>query len=283
MNFPVTMSAAATGAVTVAYSTVNGTAIAGTNYTTASGTLSFAAGEKVKTIAVAIPNQAATTSKQFTVQLSNVVGATLADASAIGTLLSTALPSAPVITSASTASASVGIAFEYQITASGTVSSYSAIGLPSGLAVNTASGLISGTPTTAAVSAITIRATNSGGTGSASLALTVTQPAQCVGDANLDGVLDSSDISLVLVNWGGPSDCDFNGDGSTDSGDVSYILLSWGPCDAGGSGAGGGSGTGGGTDTGGGTGERIIEFLNRQSGSKKETVEKAIRTERWMS
>ncbi|MGA2458162.1 MAG: putative Ig domain-containing protein [Terriglobales bacterium] len=80
---------------------------------------------------------------------------------------------APVITSATTASGTVGSAFSYQITASNTPTSYGATGLPAGLSVNSTSGLISGTPTTAATSTVTLRATNSGGTGSASLTLTI--------------------------------------------------------------------------------------------------------------
>ena len=204
---------------------------------------------------MAIPNQAATTGKQFTVQLSSVVGATLADAAATGTLLSTTLPSAPVITSVSTASGSVGVAFEYQITASGIASAYSALGLPAGLSINTTTGLISGTPTTAAASTITIRATNAGGTGSASLALTVTQPALCAGDVNLDSKVDAADVGAMLGNWGSDSSLyDLNLDGVTDSADLAVVLGAWGECVTNGGGAGGGSGTGGGTDTGGGTG-----------------------------
>src|SRR5271163_4646576 len=54
-----------------------------------------------------------------------------------------------------------------------------AVGVPeikpeAGLTVNTASGLISGTPTAAGTSSVTLTATNGGGTGSAPLILTVT-------------------------------------------------------------------------------------------------------------
>ena len=41
-----------TNAITVNYATTNGTAIAGVNYTAASGTLTFAAGETLKTISL---------------------------------------------------------------------------------------------------------------------------------------------------------------------------------------------------------------------------------------
>src|SRR5258708_22631262 len=54
---------------------------------------------------------------------------------------------APVITSGTTASGTVGSAFSYQITATNTPTSYGATGLAAGLAVNTSTGLISGTPT----------------------------------------------------------------------------------------------------------------------------------------
>src|SRR5205807_629155 len=87
----------------------------------------------------------------------------------------------PVITSPTTASGQVGVAFSYQITASnGPIISYNATGLPAGLSVNTATGLISGTPavgTDAGSSyTVTTSATNSGGTGSATLTLTINPP-----------------------------------------------------------------------------------------------------------
>lgn len=79
----------------------------------------------------------------------------------------------PVITSPLTASGNTGVAFSYQITATNSPTSYNATGLPSGLSVNTTTGLISGTPTVVATTSVTISATNAGGTGSATLVLTV--------------------------------------------------------------------------------------------------------------
>ena len=80
---------------------------------------------------------------------------------------------APVITSGTTASGTVGVAFSYQITATNSPTSYGATGLPAGLSVNTSSGLISGTPSGAGTSTVTLSATNSGGTGHATLTLTI--------------------------------------------------------------------------------------------------------------
>jgi len=86
---------------------------------------------------------------------------------------SSGTPTAPAITSATTASATVGTAFSYTITASNNATSYGATGLPAGLTVNSTSGLISGTPTTAGNSSATITATNTGGTGNATLTFSI--------------------------------------------------------------------------------------------------------------
>jgi len=80
----------------------------------------------------------------------------------------------PVISSSGAAAGTVGVAFSYQITATNSPTSFGASGLPTGLSVNNASGLISGTPTAAGSSNVTVSATNSGGTGSATLTITVT-------------------------------------------------------------------------------------------------------------
>jgi len=86
----------------------------------------------------------------------------------------TGVTAAPVITSATTASGTVGTAFSYQITATNTPTSYGATGLPAGLSLSGTTGLISGTPTTAGTSTVTLSATNASGTGNATLTLTIT-------------------------------------------------------------------------------------------------------------
>ena len=95
--------------------------------------------------------------------------------SAILTL--TVNPPAPVISSALSISATKGEPFSYQIVASNSPASYAASGLPSGLNINPNSGAISGTPTAVGFSAVALSATNSGGTGNATLILSVNLPA----------------------------------------------------------------------------------------------------------
>ncbi len=88
-----------------------------------------------------------------------------------------------VITSASTATATVGSAFNFQVTASNSPTSFAATGLPAGLSLNTTSGAISGTPTTAGASTVALTAANAVGTGSPTT-LTITVNAAGTGPAN---------------------------------------------------------------------------------------------------
>ena len=79
----------------------------------------------------------------------------------------------PVITSATSASGKVESSFSYQITATNDPSNYEATGLPAGLRVNSRTGRISGTPTSAGTSSVTLSAANRTGRGSATLTLAI--------------------------------------------------------------------------------------------------------------
>ena len=113
-----------------------------------------------------------------------ILPATISATNAGGTgslaLLLTVYPSSPVVTSASSASGSVGKAFSYAITASNNPTSFGASGLPTGLSVNTKTGLISGTPTSVALSTVTLTAVNTGGTGAMAFTLNVNPPAPVI-------------------------------------------------------------------------------------------------------
>lgn len=81
----------------------------------------------------------------------------------------------PIIVSPNQANGFVGIPFNYQITATANPTGFTATGLPANLTVSP-SGLITGTPTTAGTFTVSLTATNSQGTGSKTLTLTVTTP-----------------------------------------------------------------------------------------------------------
>ncbi|HQS18297.1 Calx-beta domain-containing protein [Reyranella sp.] len=88
MVFTVSLSQAATGPVTVAYATADGTATAGQDYVAKSGTITFAAGETEKTVSVTINgDRVAELNETLALRLSAPTGATLADGAAAGTIL----------------------------------------------------------------------------------------------------------------------------------------------------------------------------------------------------
>ena len=110
-----------------------------------------------------------TTTGTYTV----TVGASNGSGSGIKTVTLTIGLASPVISSPPTANGATGIAFTYAITATNGPTSFNATGLPSGLSVNTTTGAITGSPTTAGTFPVTLSATNAGGTGTATLTLSV--------------------------------------------------------------------------------------------------------------
>jgi len=92
-TFTVNLSSAATGPVTVHFATANGTAVAGSDYVAQSGTLTFAAGETQKTIQISTIGDAVVEANEgFSVVLSSATGATVADATGIGTIVNDDAP-----------------------------------------------------------------------------------------------------------------------------------------------------------------------------------------------
>ncbi|HEX6161865.1 MAG TPA: S8 family serine peptidase [Vicinamibacterales bacterium] len=86
--------------VTVAYTTADGTATtAGSDYSAASGTLTFAPGESTQTIVVSINGDATLEpNESFAVNLSNVANAALGDTQGVGTIRNDDGPAGPSIT-----------------------------------------------------------------------------------------------------------------------------------------------------------------------------------------
>ena len=88
LRFEVSLSLASSDAVTVEYATADGTAAAGTDYTAASGTVTFAAGTAgTQTIEVTVTDDEVDEALEaFTLELSNAMNAQVGDASAKGSI-----------------------------------------------------------------------------------------------------------------------------------------------------------------------------------------------------
>ncbi len=87
INFTVTLSAASAQTVTVNWATADGSATAGSDYVTTTGTLTFIPGDTSETIPVTINGDTtAETNESFTVNLTTPVNATILDANGTGTI-----------------------------------------------------------------------------------------------------------------------------------------------------------------------------------------------------
>jgi hypothetical protein len=196
------------GAVSVQYATADGSALAGQDYTSASGTLTWNAGEIAdKTFTVQITNDAELEGPEslllsLTSPTGNATLGTLAQAQLVITDDEVAPANAPKITSALTASAEVARPFTYRIIATKTPKTFEALNLPPGLTL-TATGIIRGTPTTAGAYYVTLKATNSFGTGIATLALTVNPEArpELTGEITSLKVAQAANGSLLVSGF----------------------------------------------------------------------------------
>ena len=117
---------------------------------------------------------------------------------------------APVITSSTSVTATVGSAFSYQITATHSPTSYKATGLPAGLTVNTGTGLISGTPTAAGTSTVSLSASNYGGFGRATLTLSVVATVPVITSPTTASCAIGLSCSYQIVATGSPTSFSIN-------------------------------------------------------------------------
>ena len=120
LRFEVTLSRSSDTPVTVDYQTAGGTALEGTDYDAASGTLTFGPGATRRTIEVRTrQDTAAEPNETFTVTLRSPSGATLRDAGAVGTIIDDDAPdpAGPALT-VSDATGDEGEVLRFEVTLS---------------------------------------------------------------------------------------------------------------------------------------------------------------------
>ncbi len=104
----------------------------------------------------------------------------------------------PEINSATSATGTLGTAFNFNVAANGSPTTYAATALPDGLTIDSATGVISGTPVTVGKNVVLLEATNANGTGKAALVIDVMSDQAPVAINNL---AVSSANSAIKLTW----------------------------------------------------------------------------------
>ncbi|MCB1094216.1 MAG: hypothetical protein KDN22_01435 [Verrucomicrobiae bacterium] len=116
-NFQLTVTGASALERSVSYTTADGTAVAGSDYTTTNGIATFAVGTDSVTVSVPVLNDQIDEpdTETFTLTLSTPVNLTIADASGTATITDDDLPPAVSIADATAAEGSAGLVFVVSI------------------------------------------------------------------------------------------------------------------------------------------------------------------------
>lgn len=135
------------------------------------------------------------------------------------------VPIPPVITSPLTAPAVLNVIFSYQITATNSPTTFSASGLPPGLALNASTGAITGAPTSAGTFNASISASNADGTDTKPLNIVVSPTA-----SGLALALDAPQLVFTTggnAPWTTPASSNHDGVDAVQSGTITHNQQSW--------------------------------------------------------
>jgi PKD repeat protein len=143
--------------------------------------------------------------------IDGIYNATISATNAGGTgakiLAITVAPTLPVINNSAAISLSAGTPLTYRISATNYPRSFQATSLPAGLTINTATGVVTGIPTTPGNSTVTLSATNGAGTASKQIPFSITPAAIQITTSSLSSaILGQAYGNLTLTasgGWGG--------------------------------------------------------------------------------
>jgi len=209
-TFTVSLDAASGQTVSVNYASADGSAGVGTDYVSASGTLTFTPSQTTRTVVVAINGDIIPEADEtFTIGLSGATNATIIDASGLGTITNDDIPVS--LSPSSLPNGTVGLSYNQTISASGGTSPYNysvtAGLLPAGMTLS-ATGVLSGTPSAGGTFNFTLSATdnsNSPGpfTGSKAYSLVIDPPTINLPAKSLSQATLSTPYSDSLVGASG--------------------------------------------------------------------------------
>ncbi len=134
-----------------------------------------------------------------------IAAGNVAGGASTAALTITIAPAAPAIVNPGPLTAQVGVPFTYQIVATNGPTAYGASGLPPGLVINPATGLIAGTPTVAGAYAVTLGASNGGGLGTLAVSLSVVEPAPTISNPGTLGAQVGVPFSYQIAASNGPT------------------------------------------------------------------------------
>lgn len=142
---------------------------------------------------------------KFTSLISQADADAKADAYLASLVSAKCVSAVPVVTSA-TITEGISLSFSYQIIATNTPTSYGATGLPSGLSLDTATGIISGDVSVLGTYTVPVTGTNACGTGDGTITITIKNYISVVFGQALggNGVGDIPNFLSIALDGGSP-------------------------------------------------------------------------------
>jgi len=221
MIFTVTLSESSASSVTVDYLTSNDSATSGTDYTSSSGTVTFAIGETTKTITVPVAGDTtAEGDESFSLTLSNATEAIIRRSIATGKILTDDF-STPVLSGTTSANAIRDTTFSQQFTAINLPATFSLTGAhPIGLTIDETTGQVEWVPTATGSFSYTVKASNSAGSDTRAVNVNVTGSNNTASAAELD--LTGVAFKMAGTSWVHQTPVNHDGTDALKSGNINH-------------------------------------------------------------